>query len=216
MNVYNQIEARYGFCIPEAYRRLEANGWLSWSEKNPDYLWLDDGEWLTPDQILNYKFQEYHKDGFIPFAFTGGGDLWCWHPGWNANGITPVVFCPRDSYDGNRYAPNFLGWVFRTIVEFASSAKCFSEEVEAKKHFARWRKDVAPLLPEAWAAVVRDLGQKPMRTWPEESGFGGSGFISMAEANEIVQKHLAFPHLEEEIRWMIPVEKMDLSHLNRK
>ncbi|HWF19822.1 MAG TPA: SMI1/KNR4 family protein [Verrucomicrobiae bacterium] len=215
MSLYNQIETRYGFKIPEEYRRLEEKGWLNWNDKSTDYLWIDDGEWLTPEQILDYKFKSYHKPGFVPFARTGSGDAWCWYPEWSVNGIAPVVFCPHDCYDGNCYAPSFLGWIFRTIVEFASSGRC-ADEASAREYFAQWQKMVVPMMPPAWAAIISGFEKKQFRTWPEEQGFGGSGFISMKEADEIVKQHLEFPHLNEELQWMTPVRKWNLSHLDKK
>ena len=216
MDVYQQIKSRYGFAIPEEYRGLEANGWLAWSEKNTDYLWINEGEWLSPDEILNYQFEDYHKQGFVPFALAGNGDLWCWYPEWATREATPVVYCPHDCYDGSGYAPSFLGWMFRTIVEFASAGGLIMNEATARIHFARWQKDVVPLLPAAWGACVNDIVGKPVKTWPEERGFGGPGFISMHEAQDIIRSYLAFPHLDEELRWMIPVEEMDLSLLSKK
>ena len=91
MNLYAAIEAKYGFAIPEDYRRMERDGFFD-LKNDATYLLIHEMEWLRPDEILAHKPADYHKPGFIPFAFTGGGDEWCWCPAMDPKA---VVSCPR-------------------------------------------------------------------------------------------------------------------------
>src|SRR6516164_5067104 len=83
-DIFRQIEQRYGFSVPTEYRLMSERGWFDFDDARnrvgPDYLWLYDMEWLDPAGIRDHEFPEYCEPGFVPFAFTGGGDHWCWWP----------------------------------------------------------------------------------------------------------------------------------------
>jgi len=78
-SIYESIESKYGFALPSAYREMNELGWFDTCDKSR-YLWISEAEWMRPDEIFSYEPLEYHKPGFVPFAFTGAGDHWCWWP----------------------------------------------------------------------------------------------------------------------------------------
>jgi hypothetical protein len=128
--LFRRIEERYVFALPEEYRRLEARGLFALS--NPahasdsyepgSYLWLNDMEWYSLQQIADFEFQSYHLPGFVPFAFSGGGDYWCWQPVNTDLRGTPVLCCFRDYEFATIYAPNFQSAIYRQILDFCKSS----------------------------------------------------------------------------------------------
>ena len=66
--LYNAVAARYGFAIPDEYRRLESRGLFRLSGaahasafyRPGSYLWLHDMDWYSPQAILDFKFEPYH------------------------------------------------------------------------------------------------------------------------------------------------------------
>lgn len=79
-----------------------------------------------PD-ILNYQFESYHLPGFVPFAFTAGGDLWCWRPVKGGAVEPPVVECPHDCEEGSVYAADFGSAIYRHLLE-ATAAHHLAEQ----------------------------------------------------------------------------------------
>src|ERR1700722_16297438 len=110
-DIYRRIEQRYGFAIPEEYRQMRARGWFDCADgampyfdpASRLYLWMNDMEWMSLPDIVDFEFPSYCKPGFVPFAFTADGSHWCWYPEHTSNGVTPVVLCPRDSKMGEFY-----------------------------------------------------------------------------------------------------------------
>lgn len=208
--IYGQIEDRYGFALPAEYRRMWERGWFDLKAgegldlyahpERHSYLWLNEMEWMPLEAIRDNRFPEYCKSGFVPFAFTGGGDHWCWHPASANCGITPVVLCPRDSKIGEFYASNFLGALYRQSLEFASYVKP-EDEAEARIHLKRWVDDLGPLLPSPWSQTLANVARSPLQTW-KEMRYEMSGLLRRAEYNEIVRRDLVFPLLDQEIQWM--------------
>jgi hypothetical protein len=168
-DIYRRIEQRYGFAIPEEYRQMRARGWFDCADGtmpyfNPAsrfYLWMNDMEWMSLHDILEFEFPSYCKPGFIPFAFTAGGDHWCWYPEHTSNGITPAMHCPRDSKMGEYYAPHFLGALYRQALSFAAEPLDAKEELEARQHLKRWFDDLGPLFPFGWRETLAALLTAP-------------------------------------------------------
>src|SRR5689334_1633542 len=127
--LYKAISERYGFSVPEEYRRLASRGLLNLGAaahasafyEPGSYLWLHEMEWFSLEEIINFEFQPYHLPGFVPFAFTGGGDFWCWQPSFADGRGIRVLLCHHDSEFATVYAPNFKTALFRQALDFASS-----------------------------------------------------------------------------------------------
>ncbi len=160
-------------------------------------------EWMPLAEILNFEFFSFCKPGFVPFAFTGGGSLWCWYPEYATNGVVPVVHCPRDCNTGEFFAPHFLGAVYRQILDYASNLDREDESL-ARKHLKRWLDDLGPLFPIPWRSTVAMLLAAPCQRW-EVGKFGRKqlGLLSPENYRSIVQRDLAFAKLNEEFQWML-------------
>src|SRR6266498_4983135 len=123
--LYQALEARYGFAIPTTYRQLEQRGCFDAQKFDRErpitsiYLWLHDTEWWSIEEMLSYQPPEYYKPGFAPFAGTGTGDFWCWWPERASETGIPITLCPHDLNQAHIDAPNFAGWVYRRVLDYA-------------------------------------------------------------------------------------------------
>jgi hypothetical protein len=122
MDIYDAIEAKYGFPIPAVYRRIEAEGSFEFRHpgqffdpaNEPTYLWIPEAERLKPEEILAYQPYPEALPGFVPYAQTGARDHWCWWPDEDAE---VVVECPHDSSFGRFDAPNFIASLYRVVAQ---------------------------------------------------------------------------------------------------
>lgn len=195
---YEAVAARYQFDIPDEYRRMESRGWFNLAESKAHYLWLHEAEWLRLNEIADYQFADYHKPGFVPFAFNGAGDLWCWWPEATQNSITPVVLCPHDCREGQFYAPNFLGFLYRQILDYATVGWIDADEEEAAREWLRrWHDRFLEFFPRAWSETVMTIANKPLII----NGHG-AGFIIEGENSDIIERDCAFPKLNQRFEWM--------------
>jgi hypothetical protein len=192
--IYDAIAKRYGFRIPTEYQRLESGGLFAISASGHasafyqpgSYLWLNDMEWYSPEAILNFQFQPWHLPGFVPFAFTGGGDYWCWHPARAGDQGFHVMCCFLDDRMATVYAPNFHTALYRQILQFcAESSEC--EDIDAAKFLRRWATDLAGIFPNAWRARLLQLADDPLRA---------------QRAPAIERTDIAFTPVDTEIPWM--------------
>lgn len=164
--LYRAIADRYGFSLPEDYRRLEARGLLHLSKsahasaftRPGSYLWLPDMEWLSLEAIAEFQFEAYCLPGFVPFAFTAGGDHWCWQPGYTSAHGTRVVYCPHDNFLATVYAPQFAGAVYRQAL-----AICSETDLDAPAFLRRWAADLSDLFPARWRTRLLELAESPAR-----------------------------------------------------
>src|SRR5262245_64311824 len=120
MESYVAIQQRYGFEMPEFYRKLQAQGHLSWPTENN--LAFYDCEWLTLDAIAQHKFPEWEiasDGGFVPFAITGRGETYCWRLDWASGGEPPIVLCQRSEI-ALCLAPDFRAFLYRMALEAIS------------------------------------------------------------------------------------------------
>lgn len=188
--LYRAIADRYGFSLPEDYRRLEARGLLQLTApahasaftQPGSYLWLPDMEWLTPQAIADFKFEDYHLPGFVPFACTASGDHWCWQPARTDQHGTPVLCCPHDDYFATVYAPNFAAALYRQTL-----AVCHETDLDAPAFLRRWAIDLANLLRPEWTARLQELAASPDRS---------------TLASQLEQADFPRDHLDQKTRWM--------------
>jgi hypothetical protein len=201
MSIVDQIVTRYEFPLPKEYLDMNAKGWFDISNGISIYLWIPECEWLSLEQILNYKFNSYQKAGFVPFGFTGSGDLWCWHPEVTNPSGTPIVNCPHDGYEGEYDSHNFLGSIYHRILEYSLGGIDLDEEDVARQQLRRYARDLKQYFPSSWIATLESLSYNPFTAW-SEGKMKGTGLISYKSYKEVVQQHLSFPLLGQKIEWM--------------
>jgi hypothetical protein len=191
-----QVESRFGFKLPAAYRAFFEAGWMD--PASPDYLWVPEAEWLTPKQMLEYEPAEYHKPGFVPFAFTGAGDHWCW---WPAEHPDLVVLCPHDCSEGEFDAPSFIASIYRRMLGYAHGGFFEDEEEEARDNLRRWASRLSAHFPGLWIETLLGLAAAPIVKWA--SGVDG-GLCGESEYARLLERDVAFPLMGKSFEWMYP------------
>ena len=197
---FQQVEQKYGLVLPEAYRSMQAAGWLDVNSPDPLYLWLLGAKWLPLAEVLEHEPEDYQKPGFVPFAAEADGSHWCWwpevHPGM-------VVMCPRDCYDGEFYAASFLGFVYRRLLDYAGCVLS-QEDQEARHYLHQSTARLADYFPDAWIETLNTLASAEPVQW-RYGKITGRGFLTYEQKQEIIRRDLSFPLLDQEFQWMYPL-----------
>jgi hypothetical protein len=190
--LYQTIESRFSFPLPADYRQLEERGLFTLSKASHaseftapgSYLWLPDMEWYPLEEIAAFTFQAYHLPGFVPFAFTAGGDYWCWQPAHTDARGTRVVCCHRDCELATVYAPNLAAALYRQAL-----AVCHDTELDAPSFLRRWSADLSGVFSADWCGRLHELAQRADRS-------------TAASASE--RADIAYAEIDSEVRWMQP------------
>ena len=208
MDHYEQFESKFEFPLPESYRKLHARGCFDPRAFKPDnplnstYLWIPVVEWWSFESILSYQVPKYHLPGFIPFANSEAGDLWCWVPAHSNGKQVPIAFCPNDYRLASLDAPDFSGWLFRRTFTY-SLAPIEPDEVENRRlWFERWVADLSTLLKPRWRIKLQEVSSLPLKSCQEaekEIHF----LVSSEEYLETIRREIRFPGLDQEIPWMV-------------
>jgi len=183
MDVLTRIETCQHVRLPRAYRAFAERGYLT--HPGDSYLWVHEAEWIPLAEVAEYEWPSYAqpKQGLVPFAFAGNGDLWCWNSSRMTGLKEPaIVYCPHDCYEGHWHAPSFIGWLYRLSLEYASSM--WHDEAETKQNVRDWNALVREFGPAKWAD---DLDEVLARS-PFEYEFGPR---RMKERGLLTDKELA-------------------------
>lgn len=196
---------REKFKFPKTYMEMDINGFFRNNDCN--YLWLYDMEWIECKDIFNYEYYD-EIDSLVPFAHTGGGDIW----GWNIDEKyeLPIVFCPHDDEIGYYYAPSFEASLFRQILDFVSHANFYinnpktwqKNDEEAKKIILNWNNKLNKYFRKEWVLEIEKILSLDLKyyTYPKGEYYL---YITPDEKNEIVNKYLKFDLLNKEFKWCL-------------
>src|SRR5690348_14105102 len=110
-----EVDNRWGIRLPHEYLAMAHSGLLD--SEHPNYLRLTDVRWFHLAHVFGQDIPEYWKPGVIPFAGSPKGDRLCWVLDWQNDRDTPTAFCLRGASWANGYAPNFVGTVYRALLE---------------------------------------------------------------------------------------------------
>jgi len=200
MHTIDEIEAKFAFRLPDLYKALVSDGRTDTGAVDSTYLWLHEAEWMPLEDIWGYSPQDIDLPGFVPFAFTGAGDLWCW---WPEQDREAVVLCPSDCQMGEFDAPSLAHFLYRRCLDYAMGGFDVEDESAARQQLAAWSQTLSRYLPARWCAHLSSLSQAPLEGWTRKKMFG-SGFLSIDEYDAVVARELAFPRLNQEFRWTRP------------
>jgi hypothetical protein len=195
------IEHHYNAVLPDAYKLWAANGYLTLS--SPHYLWVWEAEWIPLEQVPGYELTPFpHLPGLIPFAFTAGGDHWCWHTeGPTGPGEYRILRCQHDSDMAEVYSPSFAGWFYRVCLTHACCVDDDPKAIEeGKLHLGLWADRLEELGQGAWADDLRRLAACspfPYR-WgpPNRAEFG---FLTFDECDSRIRQAFGRDYVDQEI-----------------
>ena len=209
--VYDTIELNTGFCVPELYRRMVADGVTrygtspaDWKQtfrqralENPPALMMASSqvEWWAPEDIANWEVPEHFDPahGFVPFASTGAGDMWCWYP---EAGPEVIVLAPHDENGATYFAPDTESFLLRHLVQaFAEIVEDdgtgFTHEQRSTAAHANVR-TLAPYLNEGWVTLLEELAARPL---VRDDAWDCVGLLSRDEAIDLIHTELAMDEL---------------------
>ncbi len=208
---------RDDFYFPEVYMELEKQGCFDVNKFksrdnfiNQNYVWFYDMEWLSHDKIINYNYEDYQSRAVVPFAMTGGGDIWGWYL--DCQNSMPIVLCPHNDDEGIFYANCFEAAVFRHILEFASKNNfCIdvgeSWEMDlkmARNHLSNWKSKFGRWFAPEWLSEINrlmtlDIKLHQVGKYPSEGDF--YLLITPEEYSELTKKYLAFNLFDQTFVW---------------
>jgi hypothetical protein len=189
--------------LPRDYEVLVAAGRTTW----PGDAYLDalDAEWISQAKLGDPEW--FYCDpipNLLPFAFSGGHDLWCWRldkP--TADREFEIIFAPHDCEVGERWAPTFSTWAFRKVLEEATTF--WDPEPETRARLAAWASALRELGHAELAASIDGINARPLR---EASRGKGSKFhswqflIEPDEYEQLVSRLVGAEYWKAPIRWM--------------
>lgn len=197
--------------MPREYRELHARGYLTLDRPAAEisatpgdgYLYLADMEWYRLEEIVDFQFPDFcttSQLNLVPFAFTGGGDYWCWQV--DTEGPR-VLMCYRDDIDATIYSPNFQGALYRAALHYAchwidDQAPTFAE---ARSHLRRWSSDLRVICPGDWCDTLASIAERPPTQWNMHKLVLNS-LLTPQEKMKIERRDLQLPETDTTIRWM--------------
>lgn len=207
---YNAVLIQYGFELPTDYRYLDECGFLTFSKSATaaastkpacSYLWIPEMEWLAPSAIAAHRFPDYCLPGFVPFAFNGAGDYWCWQTSFGGVQPSRVVFCPHDYQYAMVVGDSLAMAVFRQILEYLCYDVGEDTLERTHQHLTRWTTDLAPIFLPEWIKSLKPLLDRPLQEYVDDDE-SCIGLLTPTE-KDIIEKSLISPsEFIDEFQWM--------------
>jgi len=206
------VEQKYGAKVPQQLRALHVAGdhrygasqkeWRATSKARafsnpPALLCAPDVEWLTGDEMLNWKPVDYWnpEHRLLPFAGNGAGDLWCFYLNWGNESRLPVVLAYHDENRCEAVAGDFQSFL---LVKFIGSLtnidKYVLEHLELddaeqyRPSLVANLKTLESYLPETWTLRLREILTAPLLNDGDTHAF------LTPERTEILLAELKFEH----------------------
>jgi hypothetical protein len=206
MDVLSAIETRFDFRLPAGFKHFATQGYLTYP--GDAYLYVDDAEWIPLSELPSYDLCSYspHLPGLVPFAFTGGGDHWCW----KKDRLTKpqeyaVLFCPHDDPNGEWYAPTFGGWLYRRCLDYAKNLDDqFSPAEKVRREILRCASCLREIDESAWAENIEQIaGREPIEyELILRRTFKIVGYVTETEVASLVRDAFGPDYFEQFIQWM--------------
>ena len=227
MNI-EELESKYQFQSPELFHSLWNDGMLDWmggrttpfgSDENwaktiyptikdtPPLLLHTGGfdfELLTPQKILDFKFDEFwdmEKHDFIPFARLEEGATFALYTNLKSDGEPAVVCIWNDMNETEVLAKSFEDFIFRKMIEavYDVDKDELSGDYKGGDAFVNYREDILkdlntikPYLPEKHVKILEEIYN---RDEVMESMISYS-LISRDELKSLIETHLSFEELD--------------------
>jgi hypothetical protein len=205
MDAIDNLEAHYGVPLPPGYRQWVQRKDIDYTDKQGDYLWVFEAEWIPPANIPAHDLgREVTLPGLIPFAFSGAGDPWCWNTqATTGDGEYEVLQCWHDEELANAYAPTFPAWFYRDCLDCAAAVGNDEAEIdEARGNLRLWSERLAEIHPGPWAEHLASLAAIPPFQYKDPKlRMPSFGFVTTMEIETIVAAEFGRRYLDEQVAW---------------
>ena len=232
MNKLEQIEQQFNFKYPELYKKLYENGMLDWGERGQNWyatywekfkvnppllLFGNDIELLEYNQIVEeieaFKDPEdYRKTKpefqFVPFAMTGGGDLYVFQFDKQLGDDVPITLVPHDCEEATILAKNLQDFIFRELLECVAVIDEYSKAAEGdlKANLFNMLKTHKPYLNLQQIIKIEEIYNRELFDYkykiPNGREFSETGLISEDELEETLKQEIGFADLDKEFVYM--------------
>ncbi|AEV68175.1 SMI1/KNR4 family protein [Acetivibrio clariflavus] len=198
MDINNLLPQIYIDLNKKGYTDL--NNFISFDNINQNYLWFIDLIWLSHDEIL--KKESFHNINMIPFAYTNGGDYWCFDL--NHKDCMPIVCCYHDG-KAKYYAKTLEAALFRQILlfavnEFTDSDITDKDSIEiGKQIICNWISKLRDYFPKEWISELNNIVNNKDY---EEVSPGHFSIISKNKYDELIKKYIDFELLDKKFVWI--------------
>jgi hypothetical protein len=168
---------------------------------------VNDAEWIPLVNIpTRNMWRENPLAGLIPFAFTGGGDNWCWNTNAKTgNAEYEVLMCYRDDDFASAFAPDFPSWFYRTCLDYASGVADDPREIEEAREYLRlWANRLREIGPASMADHLESLARtdpSPSTRYFKGRGYSEFGFISHDDVARTVCERLGPSYVDRSVEW---------------
>ncbi len=189
--------------IPELYKKMEDMGYFDYNvSDHSKYIVMDDMEWMTHEEVMNYCYEEGEMNTILPFAFTGGGDKWVFVD--NGSKEPFIALCYHDTGDGEYYAKKFEDAILRNIIEYAAEGEMAEEADTSDISSYEWLRDELKdyckvyegLLCKEYLDIIVHLSELPL-----QKRVARYSFLSYDEADAMIEQYLDFELLNQEFEW---------------
>lgn len=196
--------------LPELYRKMHQLGYIDWRRHRERYVWLAEMEWIPFDEVVNYQYETDMTQEVLPFALTGGDDLWVFIENGTEEPYIGRYYHPED--EGKYCAENLAGAILRSIIEFAAEPSVwldengkvkeidYSEE-EMQGRMNRYCEIFDGLLHPEYLEVIRQLSKKRFQKCTYNHQGHWLALLSSEEKEAMVRRYLNFRHLDDTFVW---------------
>lgn len=195
--------------IPDLYKKMNKLGYLDYSNKQ--FIWMAEMEWIPYEEVMNYEYEEDMTKEVLPFAFTGGGDLWAFIENGTSQPYIGRYYHPEE--DGEYCAKNFEDAILLNIIEFASSASILIDEegepqskINSEDEVLYYMKEYCrvyqDLLCQRYLDVIHYLSTLHFK----ECSFHASHWLALLsdeEAEAMVKCYLDFEYMGKPVAWYL-------------
>ena len=231
-SLLEQIEQQFNFKYPELYKILYKNGMLDWGESGPNWyatcwekfkhnppllLFGNDFELLDFNRIIEemeaFKDPEDYRATksefqFVPFAMTGGGNLYVFQFDKQFGDDVPITLVPHDCEEATILAKNLQDFIFREllacVVEIGEYSKAADGDLKANLfNMLRTHK---PYLSLQQITKIEEIYNRELFDYqykiPNGRECSATGLITRDELEETLQREINFEYLDKEFVYM--------------
>lgn len=161
------------------------------NQKSDKYIWIRDMEWISEKKSNN--FFDYIPEDTIPFAVTGGGDVWA-----ADNDSEKIFLYYHDDDEPEYYADSFENAVFRQLVEYLSDNEFVESSNEddenstafAKKYIRMCCDIFKPYFLEEQTKILLELVERTIKEYKNNNYIYHSFLDFDKEASKIISKFI--------------------------